>query len=226
MKGVFIVIEGTDGSGKGVQTQKLVEYLKTKKEVAVFDFPQYGQPSCYFVESYLNSKYGTEVNSHTASLFFALDRYDASAKIKQALSEGKIVISNRYVGSNMAHQGGKIDATEERQKYFEWNDDLEYNTLGIPQPDLNIILHVPAEVAQKLVDQKGTREYVGGQKRDLHEKDLKHLKNAEQVYLEMAKQFPKRFTLIECMKEDKLMTVDEIHAKIVEVVQGILQKTL
>src|SRR5574341_73453 len=172
MKGVFIVIEGTDGTGKATQTLKLVEFLKKEgKAVETFDFPQYGQPSAHFVENYLNGKYGTEINPYTASLFYALDRYHASAKIRQALSEGKIVISNRYVASNMGHQGGKIDNSEKRHEYFKWNEDIEYNILGIPRPDLNIILHVPSEIAQNLVDKKGSRAYVGGQKRDLHEKD-------------------------------------------------------
>jgi len=223
MKGVFVVIEGTDGTGKATQTQKLVEYLKKEeKPVETFDFPQYGQPSCHFVESYLNGRYGTDINPYTASLFYALDRYAASIKIRQALSEGKIVVSNRYVASNMGHQGGKIDDSGKRQEYFKWNEDIEYSILGIPRPDLNIILHVPAEIAQNLVDQKGNRAYVGGQKRDLHEKDITHLKRAEQVYLEMTKLFPKNFILISCMDKDRLMSIDEIHAKIVDVVKKLL----
>ena len=223
MKGAFIIIEGTDGTGKGTQTQKLVEFLKKEgKPVETFDFPQYGQPSCHFVESYLNGKYGTDVNPYTASLFFALDRHEASAKIKQALSEGKIVVSNRYVASNMGHQGGKIDDAKKRQEYFTWNDNIEYTILGIPRPDLNIILHVPAEIAQQLVDQKASRAYVGGQKRDLHEQDIGHLKRAEQVYLEMTKLFPEHFTLISCMNKDKLMSIDEVHAKIVDIVKKLL----
>ncbi len=223
MKGVFIVIEGTDGTGKATQTKKLVEHLQKNKAVAVFDFPQYGQPSCHFVESYLNGKYGTEVNPHAASLFYALDRYEASFKIKQALAEEKIVVSNRYVASNMGHQGGKIDDARKRQEYFTWNDNIEYSILGIPRPDINIILWIPADIAQQLVDKKGSREYLGGQKRDLHEKDIAHLKRAEQVYLEITKLFPNNFTLINCMDKERLMSIDEIHAKIVNVVDKLLK---
>ncbi len=223
MKGVFIVIEGTDGTGKATQTQKLVEYLKREgKLVEMFDFPQYGQPSCHFVENYLNGKYGENINPYAASLFFALDRHDAGGRIKQALAEGKIVVSNRYVTSNMGHQGGNIEDPKKRQDYFKWNEDIEYNILGIPRPDLNIILHIPAAIAQQLVDQKGSRAYVGGQKRDLLEKDLGHLQRAEQVYLEMTKLFPKNFTLISCMNGDKLMSIDEVHAKIADAVKKLL----
>ncbi|MEM3154215.1 MAG: dTMP kinase [Candidatus Woesearchaeota archaeon] len=222
MKGVFIVIEGTDGTGKATQTQKLVEFLRSQgKNVAVFDFPQYGQPSCYFVERYLNGAYG-QLPPHTASLFYALDRFEAGSKIRQALEEGKIVVSNRYVASNMAHQGGKIGDAKKRQEYFAWNDNLEYGILGIPRPDLNIILHIPAEIAQQLVDKKDSRAYVGGQKRDLHEKDIEHLKRAEQVYIEITKLFPQKFTLISCMEGERLMTIDEIHSKIAEIVKKLL----
>lgn len=225
MKGVFIVIEGTDGTGKATQTKKLTECLQAKGlNVATFDFPQYDSPSSFFVKEYLNGKYGTEVSPYKASLFYALDRFDAGAKIREALSEGKIVISNRYVASNMGHQGGKIEDPKRRHEYFKWNDEIEYGILGIPKPDLNIVLFVPAEIAQKLVDNKGTRDYVGGAKRDLHEKDLAHLKRAEQVYLEIVRLFPNQFTLIDCMDNNNLMNIDEIHAKVVEKVLPFLGK--
>ncbi|MGH9857218.1 MAG: dTMP kinase, partial [Acidobacteriota bacterium] len=71
-KGIFIVIEGTDGSGKGTQFKKLVERLESEgHEVATFDFPQYDLPSSYFVKEYLNGKYGTteQVGPYTGSLF-------------------------------------------------------------------------------------------------------------------------------------------------------------
>ena len=225
MKGVFIVIEGTDGTGKATQTKKLTEYLQAKGyNVATFDFPQYESPSSFFVKEYLNGKYGTEVSPYKASLFYALDRFDAGAKIREALSEEKIVISNRYVASNMGHQGGKIDDSKKRHEYFKWNDDIEYGILGIPKPDLNIVLFVPAEIAQKLVDNKGSRDYLGGAKRDLHEKDLTHLKKAEQVYLEIVRLFPNQFTLIDCVEGDRLLNIDEVHTKVVEKVQAILSK--
>ncbi|MBW2970150.1 thymidylate kinase [Candidatus Woesearchaeota archaeon] len=224
MKGVFIVIEGTDGTGKATQSKKLAEYLQSKgKTVEIFDFPQYDRPSSFFVQEYLNGKYGSEVSPYKASLFYALDRFDASFRIREAINAGKIVISNRYVASNMGHQGGKIDDTKKRYDYFKWNDELEYGILGIPKPDLNIVLFVPAAIAQKLVDGKGDRNYIGGTKRDLHEQDLSHLKRAEQVYLEIVRMFPEQFCLIECMDGERLMTIDEVHAKVVEKVDSVIK---
>jgi len=205
--GKLIVIDGTDGSGKATQAQLLTERLKRLGyDVALVDFPQYGKKSAGLVEEYLNGKYGTadEVGPYRASMFYAADRYDASFQIRKWLEEGKIVITNRYVTANMGHQGGKIHDEAERQKYFNWLYQLEYEQFDIPKPDLNLILHVDAAVAQQLVDQKGHREYVGGQKRDIHEADLEHLRNAERVYLEIAKTFP-GFQLIECSPNNTIL---------------------
>jgi dTMP kinase len=224
-KGRFIVIDGTDGSGKATQTNLLVEELKLGGYgVEMTDFPQYGTKSAGLIEEYLNGKYG-QVGPEAASIFYAIDRFDASFKIRQWLSEGKIVISNRYVTANAGHQGGKIADDIDRLKFFKWLDNLEYNIFGIPKPDLNIILHVPAAVAQKLVDFKTAeqRQYANGKKRDLHEADLKHLRNAEKVYQEIAKLFPNT-KLVECVKDGELLSPGDIHNKVWELVRRIALK--
>ena len=145
--GLFLVVEGTDGSGKGTQFKLLVDKLTAEGyDVATFDFPQYEQPSSYFVREYLNGNYGTadEVGPYTGSLFYALDRYQAAPAIREALAAGKVVIANRFTGSNMAHQGTKFNHSEERRGYFIWLDNLEFQMLNIPRPDKSIVLRVPA----------------------------------------------------------------------------------
>jgi dTMP kinase len=224
-KGKFIVIDGTDGSGKATQTKLLVEELRQSGyPVEMTDFPQYGTKSAGLIEEYLNGKYG-QVGPEAASIFYAIDRFDASFKIRQWLNEGKIVISNRYVTANAGHQGGKISDDLDRLKFFKWLDNLEYNIFGIPKPDLNVILHVPAAVAQKLVDQKSAdqRQYANGKKRDLHEADLNHLKNAEKVYLQISKLFPNT-KLVECVAGKELMSPELIHNKVWELVRRIALK--
>ncbi len=222
--GKLIVIDGTDGSGKGTQVQLLAQRLQAKGyRVAVADFPRYGQASAYFCEQYLNGNYGTleQVNSKRASLFYALDRFAASFEIRRQLADGYIVLSNRYVTASMGHQGAQIKDPVERQKFFDWLYQLEYEICGIPKPDLNIILHVPAEVGQQLVDQKAPRSYIGEKKRDLTEGNLEHLRAAEQVYLEIASKFD-NFALIECMDNGTMMSREAINNAIWNTIQSRL----
>jgi len=223
-RGIFIVLEGTDGSGKETQCKRLAGRLsKEGYEVAVFDFPQYGQPSSFFVQQYLNGKYGTaeEVGPYTASLFYALDRYAAAARIREALSQGKVVLANRFVGSNMAHQGTKFRHAEERRGFFIWLDNLEFEMLRIPRPTRSFVLRVPAETAQSLVDGKGQRGYTD-KKRDLHEADINHLKRSVEVYDDMCRLFPNDFTRIDCTREHKLLDVPTVHEIIWQKVRPLL----
>lgn len=224
MNGTFIVIEGTDGSGKGTQFRQLTERLRNEGyDVATFDFPQYEHPSSYFVKEYLNGRYGTaeDVGPYTGSLFYALDRYEAAPAIRQALAEGKVVLANRFVGSNMAHQGTKFAHAEERRGYFIWLDNLEFEMLKIPRPTSSLVLRVPAETAQQLIDQKETRSYTD-KKRDLHEADLNHLKKAVEVFDDMCQLFPKDFSRIDCTRDDNLLDIGTVHEIIWQKIQPLL----
>lgn len=225
LAGKLIVIDGTDGSGKATQTDLLIKKLQESDvATAKADFPQYGKKSAGPLEEYLNSKYGTakEVGPYRASILFAVDRFDGGFQVKQWLAQGKMVISNRYVTANMGHQGAEIPDDMAREKYFKWLDELEFGLFGIPRPDLNIILHVPAETAQKLVDQKGHRDYVGGKKRDMLEADLDHLKRAEKTYLQIAGQFP-NFKLIECAPGGELLSIEAIHNLVWQAIEPLLK---
>lgn len=222
--GAFVVIEGTDGSGKGTQFKLLVEKLKNEGyDVATFDFPQYDEPSSYFVKEYLNGNYGSseEVGPYTGSLFYALDRYQAATQIREALDAGKIVLANRFTGSNMAHQGTKFTNAEERRGYFIWLDNLEFVMLNIPRPDKSIVLRVPAEIAQELVDQKDSRSYTD-KKRDIHEADLAHLKKSVEVYDDLCQLFPKDFMRIDCVRSNKLMSIEAVADHLWKTVEPLL----
>jgi len=223
-KGVFIVLEGADGSGKGTQFALLSKRLKdVGYTVASFDFPRYDEPSSHFIREYLNGKYGgtNQVGPYTASLFYALDRFEASPAIRQALREGKVVLANRFTGSNMAHQGTKFTNIEERRGFFIWLDNLEFVVLKTPRPDKSLVLRVPAEIAQLLVDQKQKRDYTD-KKRDIHEADLKHLQRAVDVYDDMCRLFPKDFQSIDCVRNDELLGIEAVHNLIWESVQPML----
>ncbi len=210
--GKFIVIEGSDGSGKGTQFKLIDERLREQgHDIATYDFPQYDQESSYFVREYLNGNYGSadELGAYTPSLFFALDRFQASQSIKKDLEAGKIVLSNRFIGANLAHQGQKITNEADRTKYYDWLYDLEFNILGIPKPDVNIVLLVPAVIAQNLVDQKAARSYTD-KKRDIHEADLNHLTRAVAAYEKLCEQFPDSFQPIHGTVNGELLPIPEV----------------
>ncbi len=217
MKGKFIVIEGTDGSGKGTQVQLLLSRLRLAGvPVEMVDFPQYDSPSSYFVAKYLRGEYGTadEVGPYRASLLYALDRYDKSFDIKKWLSEGTCVIANRYVSASMGHQAGKIDDSKERDEYLKWLHHLEFDICNIPKPDQTIFLYVPPEIGQKLVDHKALRDYTKGKKADIHEADLDHLKKASEAYFYVAEKYG--WTTIPCTEEGEMLSREAIHERIYE----------
>ena len=215
-KGLFIVIEGVDGAGKSTQLHILTERLKASgHEVEIFKFPRYDQPSSHFIRKYLNGDYGraSSITPYTASLFYALDRFEAAPEIKKALAAGKVVVADRYVGSNMAHQGSKLTDSVEQRSFFVWDDSLEYQLLGIPRPDINIILKVSPDSSYKMISQKKPRAYTD-KSHDEHEKDLNHLKKTATTYDLMAGLFPKDFKIIDCQKDGKLLSVTEINNRL------------
>ena len=226
MSSLFIQIEGTDGSGKTLQTTLLAERLKEDgHSVQEISFPQYGSPSAKMIEQYLNGKLGSvdEISAKQASILYAVDRWAASKTITSWIAEGAIVIANRYVASNMGHQGGKIRDEKEREAFFDWEHELEYSLFGIPKPDTTLFLHVTPEISQKLVDKKEARDYLNGKTRDIHEDDLMHLRHAEEAYLHLANKFDD-FHHITCVKEGAILSPEKIHTQIYKHISQFIAK--
>jgi len=229
--GKFFVFEGIDGCGKATQTKLLAEYFIAKGYgVEKIDFPQHGERSSAMVDDYLTGKYGQagDVKPEVASIFYASDRYDASFKIRKWLAEGKIVVADRYLVSNIGHQGGKILENKWKWKgYVNWLYDLEYNIFGIPKPDCTFILKTSADISLRLVghitdkDKLETKEkYLSGDKKDIHEQNVSHLENALNSYLMAASEFPKDFKVIECLENGELLAPEVINKKVVEAVEN------
>ena len=223
---VFIVIDGTDGSGKGTQTTRLERRLAAEGyDVVLVDFPRYGAPSAHFVERYLRGEYGAleSVDAYRASMFYALDRFDASFEIRAAMARGAVVVSNRYVSANKGHQMAKIADPAERTRFLAWLNELEYGVLGIPKPDLTILLHVPAEVGFELVARKDERAYLHGKVRDIHENDRAHLRAAEAAYLALLTlDGNERWQRIDCMDGERLRSMDEVEAQVWSIVRPLV----
>lgn len=226
-RGVFIVIDGTDGSGKATQTKLLIDHMNMEGyPVETISFPQYKKKSCGPVEEYLSGAYGSahEVGPYRSSILYAVDRFDASQTIRCWLESGKNVVADRYVGSNMGHQGSKISDPKERGKFFEWEMELEHEIFGIPRPDINVILHMPAEIAQELMHERDARGgSKHGLKKDIHESDPRHLKAAEAAYLDMAERF-ETFFLVECVVDGKLLPAKTIHERVWSLVKPFMKK--
>lgn len=213
MRGKLIVIEGTDCSGKETQSNLLIEKLKEKKlRIQKFSFPNYNSPTGKIIGGpYLGKKYicdgwfpegAPNVDPKVSALFYAADRLYNIDKINFLLENGVNVILDRYVFSNMAHQGGKIEDSNERNEMYEWLENLEFNLLNLPKPDIGVFLHMPFECSLEL---KKNRE----EELDQNEKDKNHLINAENAYKEVAQKY--NFYTIECNDKKRIKTIEEIN---------------
>ncbi|MBI2639420.1 MAG: thymidylate kinase [Candidatus Sungbacteria bacterium] len=228
-KGIFIALEGTDGSGKKTQKDLLVKRLKKERYgVQEISFPQYGKPSAWQIEQYLNGLFGKpdDADPYFASILYADDRREAKPKIEKWLKKGSIVIADRYAASNAGHQGGKIANPSKRKRYLNWLWETEFQINRIPIPTLNIILWVPPAVAYRLISKKNKRNYLKkGRKRDGHESNFGHLRRAAASYRWVAKQNPRHFKIVDCTHKGALRTPEEVHEQIWRVVAPILKKT-
>ncbi len=220
MLGKMIVIEGTDCSGKETQTDLLMKRLIDNNIVIdKFDFPNYksatgkiiGGP--YLGKEYIGKTFFVEgasnVNPKVASLYFAADRLYNIEQINELLKKGVNVILDRYVYSNMGHQAGKINNKSKRYEMYEWIENLEFDLLQLPKPDICIFLHLPYKFSNKL---KGKRQ----EKPDGHEQSEEHLKNAEKAYIEIANKY--NFKTIKCYKKNEIRTIDSINEELYEYV--------
>lgn len=236
MKGKLIVIEGTDCSGKETQTLLLEQKLnnlgiKSKR----LSFPMYDSPTgqivaaCYLgKEEYCDYLFkdgirglfkegASNVDYLTSSLYYAADRRYNSKKIIDLLDQGVNVILDRYIYSNLAHQGGKISNKEERHKYFKNMEKLEFDILEIPKPDKVIFLYVPYEVATLL--KKNRKE-----SQDQLEQNKEHLINAEHTYFELADMY--NFDIINCTLSNKIRTINSINDELFSKVEFLIKKEM
>jgi dTMP kinase len=210
--GKFIVIEGTDASGKKTQTNLLKEKLiKEGFKVGTFSFPNYGMPIGDFIKNgYLNNPLFKDNDPYVSSLLFAADRRSSIKTITSLIEQNDYFILDRYVFSNMGHQASKLNDIEEKEKMLNWIYKLEFEMLELPFPDMTLFLRVDAETSHELAQQRGSA--------DLFESDLEHLKKAEATYMMIASKY--NFKVIECVANHLLKTIDEISDLIYDQVKN------
>lgn len=219
-RGILIDIEGADGSGKTEQAKRLFERLKKAGHAAsYFDFPQYdGSRIGKLIGELLSGKHGDFMSTpaYLSALPYAIDRASAREKLQTAVNEGKILVSNRYTPSNLAHQSAKLPK-DEQPALVEFIEGVEYDDLGIPRPDFVFYLSVPTDVSSELIGKKDKRNYLGDEKRDLAERNIAHQDRTRAAYLRLAKE--KGWHVIDCAPEGKMRTMDDIQEEIWNIVQ-------
>ena len=214
--GKLFVIDGTDGSGKQTQFNKLKErFEKEGVKYKVASFPNYESESSSLVKMYLSGRFGEnakDVSPYIASTFFAADRYATyKTTLEECYKSGGIIIADRYTTSNMIHQAGKIQDIEEREKFLDWLWDFEFNLYGIPVPTKTFFLNMPTEIAVKLMAERENK-FTHTQAKDIHERDINHLKDSYNAALSLAEKY--NWTEIKCVKDNKIKTIEEIHEEI------------
>jgi len=207
---MLIAFEGIDGSGKQTQSKLYCEYLeKIKKDFLYVDFPNYGKS--FFakeISKYLNHEYGDINQNHPKliSLLYAGDRFEQKEIIEQAIKDKKIIISNRYTPSNIAHQSAKIDISE-RKELKIWLEELEFDVFKIPKYDVVVFLDIPFNHSDKLVEKKNKRQYTDKIK-DIHEENKSYMQKVYDTYKVLA--LDTKWITISCIDDNDNLKSKEI----------------
>jgi len=220
-RGKFIALEGIDGSGKRTQLEMLSRALRTRGVAHVtISFPHYGGFFGHMVARYLNGEFGglSEVDAHFSALLYAGDRLENKLQLEENLAQGKMILADRYIGSNLAHQGARVPRRQ-LAEFLRWLEQLEYDVYDLPREDIVIYLRLPAAKAQAMVGKKNARGYTR-RRHDLQEANLAHLKAAANVYDRLAKH--QNWSAVNCMNrnEREMRRPDVIHRQVMEVVES------
>lgn len=215
----LIAIEGIDGSGKGTQAHRLNDRLNAAGyKSTLLSFPQYEKT--FFgraIGDFLNGRFGKldEVNPYLASVLYAGDRFETRQLLTESLQLHDVVILDRYVPSNMAHQGAKCSA-DERAKLCEWVEELEHDVFGLPRADMVMFLDVPVEHASQWILKKKQRNYTD-KKADLQEEDNDYLTQVHAAYQDLASQ-NSNWQRIQCVEEGEPRTIENISDELFSIV--------
>ncbi len=216
---MLIAFEGIDGAGKGTQASLFVERVRRQGyTVSVFSFPVYGSNAFGIaVGDYLNGKYGTvdDVDPHLSALLYAGDRFASREQLLQASADRDIVVCDRYVASNLAHQAAKLPENE-WPKFLSWLCEIEYSIYRLPRPNLVFLLDLPVGHASDLISRKRARSYTD-LKADIHEQDLSYLARCADVYRYLAQEHIEGPTTIwqaiQCVEADSSIRPAEAIAE-------------
>lgn len=207
----LIVIEGIDGSGKGTQAQALTKRLRESGRcVELLSFPRYRDTLFgKAIGDFLNGRFGqlNEVHPFLASVLYAADRFESKSLLNDVLTRCDVVVCDRYVPSNLAHQGAKLDG-DARRELIQTIRRIEFEVFGLPQPDWTVLLDVPVEIAQRNIAAKKPRDYTD-KAADLQEADGSYLRRVREVYLQLAESEP-NWLRVESVRDGVQRPIEEI----------------
>jgi dTMP kinase len=168
---VLIAIEGVDGAGKRTLTEGLrVAFEGDGKTVAQVAFPRYGKSvTADLAAEALHGAHGDLSSSvYAMALLFALDRADAKAELDVLRTTHDVVILDRYVASNAAYSAARLHQGIDGD-VVAWVGDVEYGRFTVPEPDWQVLLAVPTEVAAERARRR--EESDAERLRDAYERD-------------------------------------------------------
>lgn len=222
--GKLFVIDGTDGSGKQTQFEKLKERLTEEGvDYRVVSFPNYDDPSSSLVKMYLSGEFGEnakEVSPYIASTFYAADRYATYKRfLEKYYQEGGVILADRYTTANMVHQAGKIKEKKEREKFLDWLWDFEFNLYGLPVPTKAFFLNMPPEYALKLMEHRENK-FTHTDQKDIHERDKNHIIDSYEAACDLVDKY--NWYDVKCVKNSEIRPIEEIHEEIYEEIKKYL----
>jgi dTMP kinase len=220
---LVVAIEGIDGSGKGTQASRLREaLLRDGRTCGLIAFPRYSDTTFgRTIARYLNGEFGDlhSAGAHFAALLYAGDRFESLQLIDHERSTRDVLIFDRYVPSNLAHQAAKVDNSEQKP-FLEWVESIEYGVYRLPRPSLVIYLDMPVPIAQQLIGRKPVRAYTA-RSADLHEADGDYLARTAAVYRQLAAR-DSTWRVIRCADDDQLRSADDVAFEIADCVRAAL----
>lgn len=149
----MVAVEGLDGAGKATLVAALVDAARRRGvSVRTLAFPRYDvDVHAGLAGEALHGAHGDLRDSvHAMAVLFALDRAGAAEELRAARAEADLVLVDRYVASNAAY-GAARRREDVDGAFVAWVQSLEVERLGVPAPDVQVLVRVPGELAAQRV---------------------------------------------------------------------------
>lgn len=215
MKGWLVVLEGIDGSGKRTQCDLLMKSLEELGfRSKIYSFPNYNMSLVGpVIRMMLSGDFGdaSKFDPRFVAPLFALDRLESRDEILRNLSDGWVVICDRYSYSNIAHQ--LIRTSHAGQASLrEWIERLEFDLLKLPRADITILLDVDSQLAAA---RRSERSLQSMQSRPLddYERDVEGIASAREIYLQLANDLS--WNVVSVSGE---MSVCHVHSEVARII--------